>query len=202
MVDPVLRSAQNMEGFQPLDFFKRNHKELRDEGEKWMKETSTSCTVVVGAFIVTIMFAVAFTVPGGLDQSSGYPIFLKERSFKVFLIADALSLFSSTTSVLTFLGILTSRYAEEDFLYYLPKRLIIGLSTLFLSIATMIVTFSTTIIIMLHHDSPRLWTLLPIIVLASVPVTLFVFLQFPLLLEIISSTYFPRIFKKKVDTWP
>lgn len=201
MVDPVLRSAQNMEGFQPQDFFKRNHKELRDEGEKWMKETSTSCTVV-GAFIVTIMFAVAFTVPGGLDQSSGYPIFLKERSFKVFLIADALSLFSSTTSVLTFLGILTSRYAEEDFLYYLPKRLIIGLSTLFLSIATMIVTFSTTIIIMLHHDSPRLWTLLPIIVLASVPVTLFVFLQFPLLLEIISSTYFPRIFKKKVDTWP
>ncbi|KAK4275364.1 hypothetical protein QN277_018458 [Acacia crassicarpa] len=90
---------------RPLDLFKENHKELRKEGERWMKDTASSCSVV-GALIVTIMFAVAFTVPGGNDQNSGYPMFLENKLFKVFLISDALSLFSSTTSVLTFLGIL------------------------------------------------------------------------------------------------
>ncbi|KAI9074477.1 hypothetical protein K1719_043539 [Acacia pycnantha] len=201
IVDPRYLTFENDdEGLSPLEIFKETHKELRKEGEKWMKETSSSCSVV-GALIVTIMFAVAFTVPGGNDQTSGYPIFLKERLFKVFIIADALSLFSSTTSVLTFLGVLTSRYAEEDFLSSLPKKLIIGLSTLFLSIATMLIAFSAAIIIMLQHNSPRLWTL-PVILLAGVPITLFVLLQFPLLVEIMSSTYGPGLFKKKVETWP
>ncbi|XP_028758936.1 uncharacterized protein LOC114717877 isoform X2 [Neltuma alba] len=191
----------NKEGLTPLDYFKKNHKELRNEGEKWMKDTASSCSVV-GALIVTIVFATAFTVPGGNDQASGYPIFLKEKLFKVFLISDAVSLFASTTSVLTFLGILTSRYAEEDFLYSLPTKLIIGLSTLFLSIATMLIAFSATIIIMWQHNSSPSWVFLPVIMVASVPLSLFVLLQFPLLVEIISSTYGPGIFHKKVKKWP
>ncbi|CAL9014019.1 unnamed protein product [Prunus brigantina] len=80
-----------------------------------MKGTATSC-IVVGALIVTIMFAVAFTVPGGNNQDKGFPIFLRKKFFRVFLISDSISLFSSTTSVMIFLGILTSRYAEDDFL--------------------------------------------------------------------------------------
>lgn len=48
-----------------------------------MKESTSSCSVV-GALIVTIMFAAAFTVPGGNDQTSGYPVFLKEKLFIVF----------------------------------------------------------------------------------------------------------------------
>ncbi|XP_054825378.1 uncharacterized protein LOC129322934 [Prosopis cineraria] len=201
VMDPGNRLFQNNEGLTPVEYFKINHKELRNEGEKWMKDTASSCSVV-GALIVTIMFAAAFTVPGGNDQNSGYPMFLKEKLFKVFLILDALSLFASTTSVLTFLGILTSRYTEEDFLYSLPTKLIIGLSTLFLSIATMMMAFSTTIIIMLQHQSSRAGAFLPVIMLASVPVTLFVLLQFPLLVEIISSTYGRGNFNKKVEKWP
>ncbi|KAK4258271.1 hypothetical protein QN277_007737 [Acacia crassicarpa] len=153
---------------RPFDLFKENHKELRKEGERWMKDTASSCSVV-GALIVTIMFAVAFTIPGGNDQAS---------------------------------GIFTSRYAEEDFLYSLPRKLIIGLSTLFLSIATMMVTFSVTIVIMLQHNSSLLRAFLPIAMLGGVPITLFVLLQFPLLVEVISSTYGPGIVKKKVEKWP
>ncbi|KAI9074474.1 hypothetical protein K1719_043536 [Acacia pycnantha] len=201
VVNPGTELRLNKEGLTPLDYFKKNHKELRNEGEKWMKDTASSCSIV-GALIVTIMFAAAFTVPGGNDQTSGYPVFFKEKLFKVFLISDALSMFASTTSVLTFLGILTSRYAEEDFLYSLPTKLIIGLSALFLSIAAMLIAFSATIIIMLEHNSSRLWAFLPVIMLASVPLTLFVLLQFPLLVEIISSSYGPDIFKKKVKKWP
>lgn len=191
MVEPVRRIILHTE----------NHNELRKEGEKWMKESTSSCSVV-GALIVTIMFAAAFTVPGGNDQTSGYPVFLKEKLFIVFVISVALSLFSSTTSVLTFLGILSSRYAEEDFLYFLPTKLIIGLSTLFLSIATMMLAFSTTIVMMLQQRL-HTWIVFPIIMFASVPVTVFVLLQSPLLVQIISSTFSPVISrKKKCEPWP
>ena len=105
----------NTNGKRPRELFTESHKELVEEGEKWMKETSSSCTVVA-ALIVTIMFAAAITVPGGQIQDVGLPIFLNEEVFMVFIISDALSLLSASTSLLMFLGILTSRYAEEDFL--------------------------------------------------------------------------------------
>ncbi|KAI5343896.1 hypothetical protein L3X38_011772 [Prunus dulcis] len=101
-----------------------------------MKETATSCTFV-GAPIFTIMFASAFTVPGGNNGRTGIPMFLNKKIFMVFIVSDAISLSSSTTSVLMFLGILTSRYAEDDFLKALPTKMIIRLSTLFFSIAAM-----------------------------------------------------------------
>ncbi|KAF7820241.1 ankyrin repeat-containing protein NPR4-like isoform X1 [Senna tora] len=68
-----IRVFQNIAGYKPIDVFKESHKELRNEGEKWMKDTSSSCSVV-GALIVTIMFAAAFTVPGGNNQETGYPM--------------------------------------------------------------------------------------------------------------------------------
>ena len=113
----------------------------------------------------------------------------------VFIVSDALSLFSSSTSVLMFLGILTSRYAEEDFLMSLPRKMIIGLSTLFISIATMMIAFSSALFLMLHGKS---WIFLPAICFASVPVTLFVFMQFPLLVDMSKSTFGPSIFPPRM----
>ncbi|VFQ74116.1 unnamed protein product [Cuscuta campestris] len=194
-----LRVSLNSDRQRPEDIFKATHRDLRDAGEKWMKDTASSCSVV-GALIVTMMFAVAFTVPGGNDQNDGYPVFLKDDDnnkllFILFMVSDALSLFSSTTCVLTFLGILTSRYAEEDFLTSLPKKLIIGLSALFVSILTMMAAFCLCIVLMLRQTYP--WSYLPVFIVAGVPVALFVWLQFPLLLDVISSTYGPGIFKTK-----
>ncbi|XP_028792354.1 uncharacterized protein LOC114748164 [Neltuma alba] len=74
LVPPGLRVSQNRRGQQPEDIFKETHKDLRDAGEKWMKDTASSCSIV-GALIVTVMFAAAFTVPGGYDQNTGYPGF-------------------------------------------------------------------------------------------------------------------------------
>ena len=162
-----------------------------------MKDTASSCTVV-GSLIVTIMFAAAFTVPGGNDQNKGFPIFLNEKLFMVFIVSDALSLFSSSTSVLMFLGILTSRYAEEDFLKSLPTKMIIGLSTLFFSIVAMMTAFSAALILMLREQS---WIFIPVICLASVPVTLFVLMQFPLLVDMTILTYRPGIFNRKMERW-
>jgi hypothetical protein len=197
IVPPRFKEFRNDDGLTPRELFTKNHKALMKEGEQWMKGTSTSCTVV-GALIVTIMFAAAFTVPGGNKQDTGFPVFLDEKLFMLFIISDALSLFSAATSVLMFLGILTSRYAEDDFLESLPRKMIIGLSTLFFSIATMMIAFCATLLIMLYEQS---WIIIPAICLASLPITLFVLMQFSLVVEMFISTYGPSIFYKKMERW-
>ncbi|PQM36300.1 uncharacterized protein Pyn_13233 [Prunus yedoensis var. nudiflora] len=193
----VLEAVNDTDGMKARDLFTKNHKELAKEGERSMKEIATSCTVV-GALIITIMFTAAFTVPGGNNGNTGMPLFLDKKLFKVFIVSDALSLFSSTTSVMTFLGVLTSRYAEADFLESLPKKMIIGLFTLFFSIATMMIAFVSTLCIMLGEKS---WIVIPITLLSSAPIVSFAWMQFPLLVEIFISTYGAGIFAKKGKPW-
>ncbi|KAM0954934.1 ankyrin repeat-containing protein ITN1-like [Malus sylvestris] len=176
--------------------FTQNHKELHEKGEKWMKDT-TSSYIIVSALIITIMFVAAFTVPGGNNQETGFPVFLNEKLFMVFIVSDAISLFSSATSALMFLCILTSRYAEDDFLKSLPTKMIIGISTLFISVATMMVAYSCAIFLMLRD---KLWIITPIFFLVGIPV-IFVWMQFPLLVEIFVSTYGRGIFNRKVKRW-
>ncbi|KAL0288293.1 UNVERIFIED_CONTAM: hypothetical protein Scaly_2736400 [Sesamum calycinum] len=174
--------------------FTEEHKMLKEEGEKWMKDTANSCMIAT-ALIVTVMFAAAITVPGGNNNTSGFPIFSGNSAFIVFAISDAVSLFTSATSLLMFLAILTSRYAEQDFLYVLPKRLIVGLGTLFLSISSMMVAFSATLYLVFGRKEA--WVLIPVGALACFPITSFALLQFPLLVDLIYSTYGPGIFKKQ-----
>lgn len=193
IVQPKYKEMVNIQGKTPRALFTEQHRALVERGEDWMKMTAESCTVVA-ALIVTIMFSVAFTVPGGYSETTGIPLYLDRNSFMVFIVSDAMSLFSSCTSLLMFLGILTSRYREEDFLKSLPTKLIIGLSSLFFSMATMMVTFGITLVILLKERIS--WVSFPIILLASLPVTLFALLQFPLLVEIFYSTYGPGIFHK------
>ncbi|XP_038710605.1 ankyrin repeat-containing protein NPR4-like isoform X3 [Tripterygium wilfordii] len=182
------------EGKTAWHMFQDEHKKLLRDGERWMKDTSNSC-MVVSALIATVMFAAAFTVPGGNDNVKGIPIFLQENSFMLYAVSDALALFSSVTSILMFLSILTSRYAEEDFLRALPKRLIIGLASLFIAIAAMMVTFGATLSIVLNDR----WrpVSIPIILLASLPVTFFAMLQLPLFIQMVQSTYGRGIFRPK-----
>ncbi|KAK9271613.1 hypothetical protein L1049_001976 [Liquidambar formosana] len=144
MVPPVCRVEENEGGKKPRTLFTEQHVDLLKAGEKWMKSTARSC-MLVATLIATVMFSAAFTTPGGTDQNTGIPLLLHHMSIRVFVISNAVSLYSSTTSVLMFLAILTSRYAEEDFLKSLPQKLIIGLSTLFLSMATMMTAYAAAL---------------------------------------------------------
>ncbi|KAG8362811.1 hypothetical protein BUALT_BualtUnG0035400 [Buddleja alternifolia] len=195
-VPPYVRESKNYAGKTPPEIFTEEHKELKKEGEKWMRDTASSC-ILVAALIVTVVFTAAITVPGGNDQSNGVPIWSKQTAFIIFAMSDAISLFTSATSLLLFLSLWTSRYAEEDFLYVLPKRLSIGLLTLFLSITFMMVAFSATVYLVFGQR--RAWVLIPVSALACFPITSFVLLQFPLLVDLISATYGPGIFGKKSD---
>ncbi|KAI3875605.1 hypothetical protein MKX03_001556 [Papaver bracteatum] len=196
---PMLKLLRNNDGKTPQELFIQEHEELMDKAEKWMKETTSSC-MLVATLIATVMFAAAFTVPGGNysdndANNKGIPIFLHKNWFTVFIVSDALALFSSIASVLMFLAILTSPYGGGYFLKSLPKRMLIGLATLFFSIASMMVAFSATLIIAVI---PRFgWVpILPLAVLASVPVLLFAFLQLPLFVNMLLSTYGRSIFSK------
>ncbi|XP_059634110.1 ankyrin repeat-containing protein ITN1-like [Cornus florida] len=189
-VQPLYREMRNKEGQTPRMLFTEEHKELVKEGEKWMKDTASSC-MLVATLITTVMFAAIFTVPGG-NSNEGTPIFLKAKSFIIFAISDASALFSSVTSILMFLSILTSRYAEKDFHNSLPKRLIIGLTTLFFSIASMLIAFSATFFVLLGNQLA--WIVIPVALTTAIPVTLFALLQFPLLADMIHSTYGSGIF--------
>ncbi|KAK9292694.1 hypothetical protein L1049_020673 [Liquidambar formosana] len=191
VVQPNYREKQNSAGKTPAMVFTEEHKDLVREGETWMKDTAKSCTITV-ALVATVAFAAAITVPGGNNGDNGLPIFSKVKAFIIFAISDAISLFSSIASMLMFLSIRISRCAEADFFHALPKRLIIGLVTLFLSIASMMIAFGATLYIMFGHKT--IWILISVVALACLPVTLFVSLQFPLLVDMIKSTYGPGIF--------
>ena len=90
---------------------------------------------------------------------------MKKIIYGLYSIRCSLTLFSST-SVLMFMRILTSRYVEEDFLESLPRKMIIDLSTLFFSIAAMMTAFSAALFLLLHEQS---WIFKLVIYLASIP---------------------------------
>ncbi|KAF6139442.1 hypothetical protein GIB67_026284, partial [Kingdonia uniflora] len=194
-VQPTYKRSKNLEGETPRVIFSEEHKDLVKEGEKWMKDTSTAC-MVVATLVATVVFAAAFTVPGS-NNDNGIPIFLRKDSFMIFVISDAVALFFSTASVLMFLSVLTLRYAEEDFLYSLPKRLIIGLTTLFISMTAMLIAFNAALSIVLGEKMS--WIATPVALLSCVPMGLFAMLEFPLLVEMVLSTYGPSIFHKQSE---
>ncbi|XP_022893895.1 uncharacterized protein LOC111408359 [Olea europaea var. sylvestris] len=195
IVQPKLKEEKNAINKTPKMLFTDEHEKLVKVAEDWMKSTATSC-MIVGTLIAAVMFTTAFTVPGGNRNETGLPTMLETQRtpFLIFMISNALSMFSSTTSLLMFLGILTARYAEEDFLKSLPKKLIIGLTCLFFSIVTMMASFGSALYLILHEKLS--WVTIPIIILSTIPIAIFSILQFPLLIEMTIQTYVGRIFDK------
>ncbi|KAL0535221.1 hypothetical protein IC582_029546 [Cucumis melo] len=170
----------------PRQLFSRQHEQLRKDGEEWMKSTANSC-MVVATLITTVVFAAAFTFPGGNNDKDGTPIFRQNQAFTVFIISDVAALVLSTTSILTFLSILTSRYAEEDFLMSLPGKLLFGLLTLFVSIACMAVAFSMTFFI--AYDKTNAKLPLAIAAVTVIPIGCFCVFHLRLIVDILRSAY-------------
>ena len=184
IVHPKCKEMPNLDDKKPHEVFTKNHEELVKAGEKWAKDTSSSFTLV-GTLIATIMFAAAFTVPGGNHEDTGIPIFLQDKVFTIFIISDAVSLFTSSTSVLIFIGILTSRYAEKDFLRTLPMKLLFGLLSLFVSVVSMIAAFCAALAMMLKGHTR---VVIAALSLACIPIMVFVPSQLRLFFEIFGST--------------
>ncbi|THG04979.1 hypothetical protein TEA_018980 [Camellia sinensis var. sinensis] len=106
------KEMRNTSGMTPAEVFTDAQRELVKEGERWMKDTATSCTIVV-ALVASVVFAAAISVPVG-NNINGHPIFFfPNRAFVNFGISDVFALFSSVTSVLMFLSILTAHTMQS-----------------------------------------------------------------------------------------
>ncbi|XP_073048278.1 uncharacterized protein [Primulina eburnea] len=183
LVKPSHRNEKNHQGQTPHDVFISEHQGLMKEGEKMMKQMAKSC-MLVAMLIATVVFTTAFTVPGGYNNA-GTPSLQNKRFFIVFPMSEAVATLSSLTSMLMFLSILTSRYAEDDFLDSLPFWMVIGVASLFVSIAAMMVSFCTCLIFY-QHGLASVTVLL--FFFATVPV-MFISLKYPLLATILRCTY-------------
>ncbi|CAA3011106.1 ankyrin repeat-containing At5g02620-like [Olea europaea subsp. europaea] len=192
IVGPSYLQTKNIHKQTPRKLFTLEHEKLREDGEKWMKKTATSC-MVVATLIATVVFAAAFTVPGGYKQEKGTPIFLNDGWFTVFVTSDAVAMFTSTASILTFLSLFTAQYREDDFLFSLPTKLMVGLVTLFASIVCMVVTFSATFFLVYkeekHGTLPKV-----VAALGLLPITLYAMLNLKLWIALIHSTFFASRF--------
>jgi hypothetical protein len=120
--------------------------------------------------------------PGGSNSKTGQPLLLNETPFRTFTTSDTLSLCFSLTSVVLFLSIMTSEMDEKDFRRSLPLKLVMGLTTLFLAVASMMVAFASTLVLMVGKRLHSAAT--PVYTVACCPVALFLVLEFPLYLNI------------------
>jgi len=186
---------RNNSGKTADELFKEQHAKLLEKAERWIKETSQSCSAVA-VLVATVVFTAAYTVPGGNDQR-GHPVFLHSPFFLFFTIMDVVSLASSLTYIVMFLSILTSPFKQENSLKSLPQKLMIGFTLLFLSMTTTMLSFTATIFLINHFEKKALTvTLINIAVL--LPVSMFAFMQFPLYVALPGNMHslFKKIMKK------
>ncbi|KAK2992208.1 hypothetical protein RJ640_005695 [Escallonia rubra] len=132
------------------ELFAENNAKLHQNATEWLKSTAENCSIV-SVLIATVAFAAAFTVPGGPNQDTGYPI-LNERLFIVFSMADVISLTSALTSVILFLLILTSPFQLKKFKQCLPTTLMAGVLLLIFSISAMTLAFVAAVILQIRSN--------------------------------------------------
>ncbi|GLT52967.1 hypothetical protein SLA2020_262700 [Shorea laevis] len=176
----------NMERKTPEDLFTKTHNNLVKEGGEWLNKTSESCSVVA-ALIATVAFATSSTVPGGVQSNTGTPTLEKYPPFHVFAISSLVALCCSVTALVMFLSILTSRYQERDFGRGLPAKLLVGLTSLFISIASMLISFCAGHFFVLKDELK--YAAFPVYVVTCLPITFFALVQFPLYFDLIRVTF-------------
>ncbi|KAH9660792.1 ANK REP REGION domain-containing protein [Citrus sinensis] len=174
---PHFLNHRNNMGFIPEELFSIANNELRAQSKQWLIHTTEGCSVVA-VLIATVAFAAAYTVPGGSNENTGYPILINHPFFVAFTVSDVLSLTFSLAAVVTFLSMLTSPFRLEDFKHSLPNKMIMGFTFLFLSVCLMMVAFVATILLMIK--SKESWAKIVLYTCAFIPVGVFALSYFPI----------------------
>uniref|UniRef100_A0A7N2LU06 PGG domain-containing protein n=1 Tax=Quercus lobata TaxID=97700 RepID=A0A7N2LU06_QUELO len=177
--------------------FATTKSKLRNSARDWLIRTSEGSSIVA-VLIATVAFTAAYTIPGGPDQKTGFPVLLYHPFFVVSTASDVLSLACALTSVVMFLSILTAPFRLEDFKHSLPNKLMLGFTFLFFSVVMMMISFSATIILMVH-GSER-WTKILFYSLSFLPVGIFALAYFPLYLSV-TKTH-KHLLKKIKEAFP
>ncbi|KAH7860377.1 hypothetical protein Vadar_012742 [Vaccinium darrowii] len=78
-----LQNTINKKKKTAQQLFEEMNEPLREKANEWIKRTAENCSIVA-VLIATVAFAAAYTIPGGSDQSTGFPILLNRPFFVVF----------------------------------------------------------------------------------------------------------------------
>ncbi|XP_019160649.1 PREDICTED: ankyrin repeat-containing protein NPR4-like [Ipomoea nil] len=181
IVPSSYHDMRNGEGKTPKQLFLKEHMELKINAEKSIRGTADSC-MIVATLIATVAFSAAFTAPGGNDDKTGIPIFIKRASFTVFTISDAVAMIFSMVSILTFLSILIWRNTDDDF-HLALKRLFVGFAALGVSICGML--FAFTAVFFLAYG--RAWQPILIAAFVALPIASFLYLNDRLWIDVVGS---------------
>ncbi|RXH85868.1 hypothetical protein DVH24_016921 [Malus domestica] len=153
---------------------------------QWMLSCST-----VAVLVATVVFAAAYAIPGGNDQS-GRPVFQDDPLFLLFTCMDVVAIACSLSSVAFFLSVLSSPLEYPLFITNIPRKIMIGFILLFLSMATTMLAFAATILLLIRVE--KKWTKSILYPIAFFPVPLFGLLQFPMY-------HSCKAMFRKIDAW-
>lgn len=182
---PGFFARPNNKGETPEGIFSESHKDLVKAGSKWITTTSTACSVVA-TLIATVVFVSCTNFPGGNNEESGKPNLINQHTLDLFMNSSLAALSFSTASLFVFLGLLTSRHQERDFGTNLPRKLLVGLTSLFLSVIFMLISFCSGYFFVLEEKLRNVAFL--VYVVTFLPVLLFAAAQFPLYCDLIRAT--------------
>ncbi|XP_027939774.1 uncharacterized protein LOC114193963 [Vigna unguiculata] len=160
-----LRSERNKNGKTPIEIFYDEHKPLSKEIKESAKGIAES-GMLVATLVATVAFAAALTVPG--DKKNPW--------FIVFIVTNAVALFTSSASILSFLSNFTSsRFAETEFVISLHPSLTFGPAFLIASVAAMVVAFIAASFLIFDHTTS--WVSFVVTPMGVFPLLVFLLFQ-------------------------
>ncbi|XP_047311078.1 ankyrin repeat-containing protein At5g02620-like [Impatiens glandulifera] len=187
--------------------FAKNNDVLRNEAKDWLRRTAENCSIIA-VLIATVAFAAAYTVPGGPNQNTGYPLLENHPFFVIFTLTDVLSLTLALTSVIVFLSILTSGFRMKDFKQSLTQKLMLGVTLLILSVSMMMLAFAATVVLLIRNKEK--WTRIALYSVSFFPVCIFAISYLPLYLSLMSTfkyslrklaSAFPHFSGRSIRAW-
>ncbi|XP_027077873.1 uncharacterized protein [Coffea arabica] len=175
---PYLWQLQNSDGKTAKQVFETDHASLRENAERTVRELANT-VLIVSVLIGTINFAAIFTVPGGFDQTTGEPIFLRNRRWEFGLLMFYLAggLFSSLFTMGTLLVIIFLRFETEDFYVSLPCYYVTDMIAIFYSAVFTIVACCQALIVQ------------KVVITDFRPLVVFFFIYFLVALVVMETSY-------------
>ncbi|KAH6801450.1 hypothetical protein C2S52_001914 [Perilla frutescens var. hirtella] len=143
-VPPSCAIVRNKRKLTPKNLFSKEHKRLLKNSETWMINTADAC-MLIATILLSVMFAAAFTVPGGYDPQTGEPILAKRPWFKIFAVFEVLGINLSVMSIVMFRSIMASNFAEEDCVFKLAEKQMMGFQALLWSLVCAFSAFMSSI---------------------------------------------------------
>ncbi|BAT80895.1 hypothetical protein VIGAN_03051900 [Vigna angularis var. angularis] len=160
-----LKSMKNKKGKTPVDVFFDEHNQLSKDIKEAAKGIADS-GMVVATLVATVAFAAALTVPG--DKNNVWFIF--------FIVTNAIALFTSSASILSFLtNFISSRFADTEFVISVHPSLYYGLQLLMISVTTLVYAFIAASFLIFDHTTK--WVSYVVTPMGFSPLLVFILFQ-------------------------